>query len=151
MASGKWQSKIQNPKSKIMKILCLTARLPYPPDRGDRLRAFNFIRQLSREHELSLVSFITSEAEREQAAVLRQYCQEVRVVQLTSLQSAANVALNLWRPEPLQVLYYRSAAMQRLVNEVLASGPFNVAYVHLFRMAPYLWQGASRTSRRLAA
>ena len=32
-----------------MRILCLTPRLPYPPNRGDRLRAFHFIEHLSRE------------------------------------------------------------------------------------------------------
>ncbi len=45
-----------------MRILCLTSRLPYPPNRGDRLRAFHFIEHLSQEHDLSLVSFIADEA-----------------------------------------------------------------------------------------
>ena len=41
-----------------MKILCLTPRLPFPPDRGDRLRAFNILKRLGSEHELHLLSFI---------------------------------------------------------------------------------------------
>jgi sugar transferase (PEP-CTERM/EpsH1 system associated) len=121
-----------------MRILCLTSRLPYPPNRGDRLRAFHFIEHLSREHELHLLSFIAEEAERRHIAPLRQYCEEVRVVLMKRGRSLTSVAANLWRRQPLQALYYRSPAMRRLVEGVLAAEPFDAAYVHLFRMAPYV-------------
>ena len=121
-----------------MRILCLTSRLPYPPDRGDRLRAFHFIEHLSAEHELTLLSFIAHDVEREHLAALKPYCREVRVLPMSPRRSALSVLLNLWRREPLQALYYRSQAMQRLVAETLAATPFDAAYIHLFRMAPYL-------------
>ncbi len=123
-----------------MHILCLTSRLPYPPNRGDRLRAFHFIEHLSREHELTLLSFVANETEQEYEEPLRQYCRQVRTVLMTPRRSALTVAANIWRGEPLQALYYRSAAMRSLVTETLAQEKFDVAYVHLFRMAPYLAQ-----------
>jgi sugar transferase (PEP-CTERM/EpsH1 system associated) len=121
-----------------MRILCLASRLPYPPDRGDRLRAFNFIKQLSHEHELSLVSFVADASEYEHQQALLTYCREVRVLLMHRYRSAMSVLLNLWRRDPLQTLYYRSGAMRRLVGEVLAENQFDVVYVHLFRMAPYV-------------
>lgn len=121
-----------------MRLLCLTPRLPYPPDRGDRLRAFNVIRRLSDEHELHLLSFIARDAEREHLDTLARYCRSVQVVPLSPRRSAATVALNAWQRLPWQALYYRSAAMQRLVDETLRGGRFDAAYIHLFRMAPYL-------------
>ena len=121
-----------------MRILCLTSRLPYPPNRGDRLRAFHFIEHLSRQHELSLVSFIAEESEREHLAPLRNYCREVQALPLPTMRSVLNVASNIWRPEPLQALYYRSGAMRDRVDEILAAEQFDAAYVHLFRMAPYV-------------
>lgn len=120
-----------------MRILCLTSRLPYPPHRGDRLRAFHIIEHLADHHELALASFIAHEAEREHLASLEQYCR-VHTVAMSSLQSAATAAANVWRRDPLQTLYYRSRAMQALVDEMTASTPFEAAYVHLFRMAPYV-------------
>ena len=125
-----------------MRILCLTSRLPYPPDRGDRLRAYNFIRQLARSHEMHLLSFIARREEREHTSSLRDYFREIRLVRQSPLRSALAAASNVWRRDPLQVGYYRSRAMQRLVNETLAARSFDAAYVHLFRMTPYL----SRTS-----
>jgi len=121
-----------------MRILCLTSRLPYPPNRGDRLRAFHFIEHLAQAHELSLVSFIAHEDERQHLAALEAFCRRVHLVPLNPRSSAAAVARNVWRREPLQALYYRSPAMARLVAQLTASTPFDAAYVHLFRMAPYV-------------
>lgn len=121
-----------------MRILCLTSRLPYPPNRGDRLRAFHFLEHLSAEHELSLASFIASEEERQHAAALGQYCHQVRMVPMSPRRSVASVAWNVWRREPLQALYYRSRTMSRLVAGMMAETDFHAAYIHLFRMAPYL-------------
>lgn len=121
-----------------MRILCLTSRLPYPPNRGDRLRAFHFIEHLSREHELHLVSFIADESKREHIAPLEPYCQDIHVVLMERRQSVLSAASNVWRRQPLQTLYYRSGAMNRLVDDVLTARRFDAAYVHLFRMAPYI-------------
>jgi sugar transferase (PEP-CTERM/EpsH1 system associated) len=121
-----------------MRILFLTSRVPYPPDRGDRLRVFNFIKHLSREHDLSLVSFIAQDYEREHLAILRNYCQDVRVVMKGRYRSATTVFGNLWRSDPLQVLYYRSEVMRQLVDEMLGKAHFDAVYTHLFRMAPYV-------------
>ncbi|GAB4532287.1 MAG: TIGR03087 family PEP-CTERM/XrtA system glycosyltransferase [Anaerolineales bacterium] len=121
-----------------MPLLALTARLPYPPDRGDRLRAYHFLRTLSREHEITLLSFIAAEEERANIPPLQEICARVEVVHLPAWRSALNVALHLWRPDPLQVLYYRSAAMQSLVARTLAESRFDAVYVHLFRMAQFV-------------
>ena len=45
---------------------------------------------------------------------------------------------NIWRRQPLQLLYYRSRNMQKLVDRLLAKEKFEAVYVHLFRMAPYV-------------
>ncbi len=126
-----------------MRILFLTSRLPYPPNRGDRLRAYHFIRSLSQDHEIHLVSFIAEDEERKQIASLEACCQRVQVLPMSKVQSALAVVLNIWRPQPLQALYYRSTAMQRLIDQTLAENQFDGVYVHLFRMAPYVAERAN--------
>ena len=121
-----------------MRILFLTSRLPYPPDRGDRLRAFNFLRQLSKMHEIHLVSFIASEAERAHLPALNEFCRTLHVVPMSPLRSAITTLANIWRPYPLQALYYRHPGMTHQIQEILQSTRINMAYIHLFRMAPYL-------------
>lgn len=121
-----------------MRILCLTARLPYPPNRGDRLRAFHFIRQLATRHQVTLVSFVADAAEEAYRAELAPYCEAIHLVRQSRARSVLSVLAQSWRPSPLQVAYYHSRPMQRLVNRLLREEAFDVAYVHLLRMAPYV-------------
>jgi len=121
-----------------VRILCLTSRLPYPPDRGDRLRAFHILKTLASEHELTLLSFVESPEQLDLVKVLEGFCSEVRVVAKSRPESILTVLANGWRRLPLQVLYYHSRAMCDLVARTLRERSFDAAYVHLFRMAPYL-------------
>lgn len=121
-----------------MRILFLTARLPYPPTRGDRLRAYHFLRVLSRDHRITLLSFIDDERQAGHLSPLRTFCEDIQLVHRASWQSQMGVALGMWRPMPLQALYYRSPIMQGAVDRLLARVPFDAVYVHLFRMAQYV-------------
>ena len=121
-----------------MRILFLTSRLPYPPERGDRFRTYQFLRLFARDHEVTLLSFIANEQDRQNAAHLTPYCEEIRLLPLPPWKSGKNVAMNVWRDFPMQALYYRSRSMQNLVDDLLSSSSFDLAYVHLFRMAQYL-------------
>ncbi len=121
-----------------MRILFLTSRLPYPPDRGDRLRAFHFLRRLSADHEIHLLSFIAEDDEEAHLPVLQEYCHDVQIVKQSKLRSMLTVGINIWRLLPMQLLYYQSPVMQRLVNRAIAANEFDAVYVHLFRMAPYI-------------
>jgi sugar transferase (PEP-CTERM/EpsH1 system associated) len=121
-----------------MRILFLTSRLPYPPYRGDRVRTYHFLRELGQEHEITLASFVQNEQERKHLAALAPFCRAIHVVPLTAAWSAMTAVGNVWRKRPLQALFYQSAAMQRLVDRLIAEEAFDVAYAHLFRMAPYL-------------
>jgi len=85
-----------------LKILCLTSRLPWPPDRGDRLRAFHVLETLAEDHELTLLSFVESSDERAHLGHLKPLCRELRVVGKSRAASILTVSANCWRRLPLQ-------------------------------------------------
>ncbi|MBN1504781.1 MAG: glycosyltransferase [Candidatus Eisenbacteria bacterium] len=122
-----------------MRILFLTSRLPFPPDRGDRLRAFNIIKHLSANgHEIHLASFVSGPKEREIAGSLRTYCKSLTLVARSALSSWLSCARRVPGGTPLQAAYYESPGMARAVRDKLAAGDFDLVYVHLFRMAQYV-------------
>jgi sugar transferase (PEP-CTERM/EpsH1 system associated) len=121
-----------------MNILFLTSRLPYPPNRGDRLRAFNFIQSLHREHEIYLITFISSDEELQCIPELKQFCHEIKYVMKKPAQSLISVLLNIWRSEPLQSLFYRSSSMSKMINHAIGEGHYDAIYIHLFRMAQFV-------------
>lgn len=121
-----------------MRILFLTGRLPYPPTRGDRLRAYHFMRVLSRQHKITLLSFIADDSETGNIGPLREFCEDIQLVHRGQLYSTTTTVMNLWRPAPFQSLYYRSSVMQGAVDRLLERRRFDLVYVHLFRMAQFV-------------
>jgi sugar transferase (PEP-CTERM/EpsH1 system associated) len=121
-----------------MKILYLTSRFPFPPDRGDRLRAFNVIASLSREHEIHLLSFVERSKELDYVKEMERYCRAVDVVHLSATRSRLNAAASLLTGLPLQVSYYSSPRMRALVDDKLNGSAFDVIMVHLFRLSEYV-------------
>jgi sugar transferase (PEP-CTERM/EpsH1 system associated) len=120
-----------------MRILFLTSRLPYPPTRGDRVRTYNFLRVLAERHEVHLISFVESDDEIADVRHLPALA-AARGVRLSPAASRANLAAHLLSPLPYQVVYYRSSAMRDAVAQALAAGAYDLVYVHLFRMVPFI-------------
>ena len=57
-----------------MKILYLCHRFPFPPKRGGKIRPFNMIRHLAREHAVTVASLVRSRGEADEGAGLADYC-----------------------------------------------------------------------------
>jgi polysaccharide biosynthesis protein PslH len=125
-----------------MKILFLASRMPFPPDRGDRLRAFNVIKNLSRAgHEIHLASFVSREGEKQISDSLRPFCTRLLLVEMSPFASWLSCAAALLGKIPLQVAYYKSAKMTEAVRALFKSEKYDLVYVHLFRMAQYVPDG----------
>lgn len=123
-----------------MQILFATPRFPYPPDRGDRLRVYHFLRTLSSQHEITLVTFISRHEELGHIHQLASWCKEIHTIHLPAWRSLLRVSFKAWQQKSLQTEYYHSAQMQQLINRTIQNKPFDFIYVHLFRMAPYFEQ-----------
>lgn len=121
-----------------MRILLITPRFPFPPNRGDRLRYFNFAKVLSEKHSLSLLSFIQSEKEIKHVEDFRGIFDNIETVLLKPWKSYINMVLRSFSKLPLQVSYFYSKKMCKKVDEVLKKRNFDVIYTFHLRMAPYV-------------
>ena len=54
-----------------LKALFLSQRVPYPPDRGDKISSWRIVERLSREHEVTIIAFSHDEADEAGAEALR--------------------------------------------------------------------------------
>ncbi len=126
-----------------MRILFLTSRLPYPPHRGDRVRTYNFLRTFSAGHDVHLLSFVEGEEDRAAAGELDDLCTS-ELVHLGRGRSLANIATHALSTLPYQALYYHSRRMRTAVRRALTNGGFDLVYVHLFRMVPFVLPALER-------
>lgn len=91
-----------------MKILFLTHRFPWPPNRGDKIRSFHILEHLSKTHETVLLSFSESkEDEIGGVAHLKETCRETVTVHLDYSTARRRGARSFLSGEPVSVRAFR--------------------------------------------
>ena len=105
-----------------MRLLVLTSRVSYPIEKGDKLRAFNFIRELSKYYDIFLFSIDEAKSSEESLNVLRQYCKDIRIFPISKGRIMVNLARTMFQKIPFQVGYYTSKksidALRQYYDEV---------------------------------
>ena len=65
-----------------MKIFVLLSRFPYPLEKGDKLRAFHHIKELSKNHEVILCALTDKEVKQSSIDILSKYCASIEIIKL---------------------------------------------------------------------
>jgi sugar transferase (PEP-CTERM/EpsH1 system associated) len=124
----------QRPRSG-MRILYLCHRLPYPPDKGERIRAFHQIQGLAQRHEVHLLALADGPVPDLQP--LRELCARVEVFPIQRSAAYLRAALGVLRPRPLTLSFFESAELRRRVEELAGSERFDAVVAYSSSMAPY--------------
>ena len=66
-----------------MKLLVLLSRVPYPLEKGDKLRAFNQIKELSRKHQIVLFALNDTKLDEKAMTELKKYCVAISIVKFS--------------------------------------------------------------------
>lgn len=129
-----------------MKILFVCHRLPFPPNRGGKIRPFNMIQHLSRKHEVVVASLAESQSEIEQGVGITQYCSQLIAELVPPAQRWLQAVRALPTPMPSSVAYFWSPTLKRRVREVLSMRPFDAVWVHCAFVARYVedWRDGLR-------
>lgn len=121
-----------------MKLFVLLSRFPYPLEKGDKLRAFHQIRELSKHHEIHLCCLSDTEVKDEWKKELEHYCESITVHQLTKLKVWFNTAIQLFSDKPYQVGYFYQKSIQRKINTQIQSLQPDHIYCQLIRTSEYV-------------
>lgn len=120
-----------------MRLLFLTPQLPYPPHQGTTIRNFNIIKHLAPRHEITLLSFGTTE-ELQNAEPLRALCRRIATVPYPTRTMARRALTTLFSPLPDMALRLQSAEMHHQVAAILRDEQFDVVQVEGIEMARYV-------------
>ena len=121
------------------RILFLTPRFPYPLIGGDRIKSFNLLRHLARQHEVHLVSFNHGGApSREQLDAVAALGVTVHPVPLQPLMAGFRAHRTLYTDLPLEVAFYTQPAFRATVEQLLARQTFDLGIAFFMRTAEYL-------------
>lgn len=119
-----------------MKILFIASRFPYPPIQGDRVRAYHFLRLLSRQHSITLVAPVPGPIDSRVQQIVTQLCERWVPVRVSQWQAIAHLICFPFSDLPLQTLYFCPSIIQKCVQNLVQEEPFDLIHVQLARMAP---------------
>ena len=120
-----------------MKILFVTSRIPYPPNRGDKLRIYNVIKGFSENNVVKVLSFVKNQTDKKYLEEFKKEGIQIETVYISKLRSLINLFSVFFSYEPFQVLYYRSKKMRDKISQITSTEKYDVVYFHLFLTAQY--------------
>ena len=122
-----------------MKIFVLLSRFPYPLEKGDKLRAFHHIKELSKKHEVILCALTDTKVKQSSIDILSEYCTSIEVIKLPKWKIYWNL-LNqlLFTNKSLQVAYFYNDKAQIKIDLLLEKHQPDHIYCQLIRVAEYV-------------
>jgi len=128
------------------KIVFITGRHPWPPNKGDQLIAYNQIKRLSRDYDIYLVTS-PSLGNKKKAREFEKLCREVIHVNVTRASMFFDALKTLVNGRPFQVnMFTNKKEIQRVGQAIKRIMP-DIIHVQTIRMAEY---GIVKSDRSLS-
>ncbi|MBY0423560.1 MAG: TIGR03087 family PEP-CTERM/XrtA system glycosyltransferase [Parvularculaceae bacterium] len=124
-------------------VLFLAHRIPYPPDKGDKIRSWRILEALARRFDVRLAAFVDDPDDFQHTAHLQSVCACVSLVPLDPRVARLRSLVGLARGEALTFPYYRDRRMESAVRSARAR-PLAAEVAFSSSMAPYLAEHAGR-------
>ena len=118
-----------------MKILVALPRFPYPLLKGDQLRAFYFLQELSKDHELYVLCVSDSRCQDHEIQV-KSFCKHLEIIILNKFRLLKNLTEALFSDIPFQVAYFKHPQFKRRFAEICEAIKPDICFVQLIRMGP---------------
>lgn len=120
-----------------MNVLYLVHRMPYPPNKGDKVRSYHLLRHLAARHRVWLGSFVDDPDDEAHAGTLRQWCVDLHLARLHPRSARLHSLPALLGDEPLTLRYYRDAGLADWVRRTAAQQRLDAVVVFSSSMVQY--------------
>lgn len=131
-------------------LLLLVHRIPYPPNKGDKIRSFNLLKHLSKSYRVHLGAFVDDSEDWQYQDNLTEYCGEVHLEGLNPGKRKVASLRGLLNGASLTVPYYAHPGMQQWVTNILQRRPIKCVVVFSSPMAQYVAGDDYSALRRVA-
>lgn len=118
-------------------LLFLVHRLPYPPNKGDKVRSYHLLKHLAARHRVFLGTFVDDPEDEVHVPTVRALCADLHVARLTPRHAKLRSALALLGTQPLTLRYYRDAGMTRWIEQLASRHAIDAVVVFSSAMAQY--------------
>lgn len=122
-------------------ILFLVHRLPYPPNKGDKIRSFHLLKHLASKGPVYLGAFIDDPADRVHRKALGAWCKESFIAEIRPLKARLASLSGMLTGEALTLPYYRQAGLSAWVKRLVEQGMVDRVVAFSSTMAQFVPAG----------
>ena len=127
-------------------LLLLIHRIPYPPNKGDKIRSYHLLKHLARDYRVHLATFVDDADDWQHVPTVERMCASSHFASLNPTLSRVRSIGALVKGRSLSLDYYRDAGLARWVDQTVAAHKIERVLVFSSAMAQYAdkYPGARR-------
>ncbi len=119
-------------------LLFISHCMPWPPDKGEKIRAWHLIKHLSATYRVHLGCVVGNPADMDHVAHMQSVCASVGAFGIDRRAQKIRALLRARPGRPLMPDFYSSPSLQRWIEEILQREPIAAIYIYTVAMAPYV-------------
>lgn len=123
-----------------MRILFLVHRIPYPPNKGDKIRSYNLLQHLTKQHEVYLGSLIDEKVDIQYIKPLQNLVKEFVFETINPKLKKLYCLSSFFQKKSISVCYFYSKSLQKKIDDLLERVDFDVLICFSSPMAEYYFQ-----------
>ena len=127
----------------MKKILYLSHRIPYPPNKGDKIRSFNEVKYLSKKYIVDLITFADNPRDLKYSQNLKQYCRKIKVFSLNTKKAKLKGIISLLYGKSITQGYFYSKKFQDTFNHWTKTEHYDSIICFSSPMAEYIFRSES--------
>ena len=121
-----------------MKIFIIASRVPYPLEKGDKLRIYHQAKELAKSNEVFLCCLQVGKIHPQAKQELEKICTHVKFVKLSKLKVIINLFLAFFSSKPFQVSYFYQRKAQKEIDDLITEFKPDHIYAQLIRTSEYV-------------
>ncbi len=126
-------------------VLLLVHRIPYPPNKGDKIRSYHLLKHIAQRYRVHLGTFVDDPNDWQYVETVKRLCGETCIASLDPRLARVRSLAAFFHDEPLSLRYYAHAGLRTWVEKLLETHPVERILVFSSVMAQYVTQFATKT------
>ena len=119
-------------------LLFLVHRIPYPPDKGDKIRSWHLLKHLCQRYRVHLATFVDAEEDWKYVDTVKRCCDTTFFANLSPRVARLRSLTGLLRSAPMTLAYYENASLHRWISDLKNLHPIARILVFSSAMAQFV-------------
>lgn len=119
-------------------LLFLCHRIPFPPNKGDKIRSYNILKVLAQDYDIYLVCFVDDPFDWQYTSHVESLCKQTLFINQSKFLSKIKGLKAFFTGSSISIPYYFSKKIKNWVNHNIRQFKIERAFVYSSVMAQYL-------------